>query len=114
MSTAYYSLRIVSTKEQLRLINNILDVSVDENSESGWIYEVTRNDIEPYFDFIARFLEVLKGKFLPLEKIGVKREDISFWVIYEYQEQFNIEYSPQDMKKMADEGITLCVSCYQV
>ncbi len=113
MSTAYYSLRITSTNEQIPLISDVLGVPVGKNSETGWTYEVIRGDTDSYFDFITRFLEVLKGKFTSLERIGVKRDDISFWAIYEYQEQFNIEYSPQDMKKMANEGITLCVSCYQ-
>lgn len=82
MSTAYYSLRITSTNEQIPLISAILGVPVGENSGTDWAYEVTSRDTDPHLDFIPRFLEVLKGKFTSLERIGIKRGDISFWAIY--------------------------------
>lgn len=37
---------------------------------------------------------------------------ISIWRYYEYDEQCNFEFSPQELKRMGDNGITFCISCW--
>src|SRR4051794_29385653 len=56
-----------------------------------WTYSVETNDEEPYFDFINRFLDILEPNFEDLEKLGIKRDDISFWHLYEYDQQCAME-----------------------
>jgi len=114
MITAHYSLRINSAVEQYQSISDILGVQLSLNGDTCWIYEVENRETDPYFDFVSEFMKLLKDNFVVLEKIGVTRSDISFWAIYEYENQFNVEFSPDDMKRMADEGIALCLSCYQI
>lgn len=57
-------------------------------------------------------MDILDGKYLALEDIGVTRDMISIWRLYEYDGQCNLEYSPAEMKRLGDNGITLCVSCW--
>ena len=58
-------------------------------------------------------LSLLEGKYERLESIGISREDISIWVLYEYEGQCNMEYDPVSMKKIGENGIVLCISCWE-
>ena len=78
-----------------------------------WTYSVETNDEEPYFDFINRFLDVLEPNFENLFQIGIKREDISFWYLYEYDQQCAMEFMPKEMERLGKNGITLCIDCWQ-
>lgn len=107
----YFSLRIDSKPEQIDEISNILGVKSNlENVHWGYKLHV---DNHGYANFIDIFLKVLNGKYDALEKIGIERDDISIWVIYEYEGQCNLEFSPLEMKKLGENGITLCISCYE-
>lgn len=70
-------------------------------------------DLLPSVYYIDAFLPLLQGKYEELEKIGISREDITIWIYYEYDEQCNFEFHPDEMKQLADNGIVLCVSCWQ-
>jgi hypothetical protein len=48
---------------------------------------VTETDTDPYFDFINSFLDLLEPKFADLEKLGVTKDKILFWLLYEYDQQ---------------------------
>jgi hypothetical protein len=63
--------------------------------------------------FVDVFLGVLDGHFTSLERIGVSRDDITVWLLYEYDEQCNLELPAADMKRLGDSGISLCISCWQ-
>lgn len=47
-----------------------------------------------------------------LKEIGIDRDMISVWYLYKYDEQCNMEFSPERMKRLGDNGITLCISCW--
>ncbi len=107
----YFSLRIDSKPEQNDEISNILGVK--SNLENvPWGYKLNVEN-QGYVNFIDIFLKVLNGNYDALEKIGVERDDISIWVIYEYEGQCNLEFSPLEMKNLGENGITLCISCYE-
>jgi hypothetical protein len=111
--TLYYSLRISATDDKYELINNVLGVKSNLPGTIGWIFELQQNDEDEYIPFINQFLSILKGKYEQLEKIGVNRDDISVWMLYEYAGQCNMEFSPKDMYDLGKEGIILCVSCWE-
>lgn len=73
--------------------------------------EIGEND--PWVDVISEFLDLLIGKYELLEKLGVTRRDISIWLLYEYDEQCNMEFAPETTLRLGQEGITLCISCWQ-
>jgi hypothetical protein len=78
-----------------------------------WSYMVDQQDNEPYYDFINNFLDKLDIKFVELTRLGVTREDISFWLLYEYEQQCGLEFNPLQMKRLGDAGITHCIDCWQ-
>jgi len=83
-----------------------------ENEHSIWTYEVSTTDEEPYFDFINNFLDILEPKFTKLVDLGVDISTISFWYLYEYDQQCSMEFNPQQMKRLGESGITLCIDCW--
>lgn len=120
----YYRISISThnSVETYYRITNLLNVQPMEDPSDNsndryniWTYsqEENESDGEPYFDFINRFLDLLEPTFERLEKLGVKRSDISFWYLYEYQQQCGIEFHPQEMKRLGESGIVLCIDCWQ-
>jgi hypothetical protein len=103
------------SKQTLEEVSTILGMNYlsNEAHPSQWIYEVERLESDDYFDFINLFLNMLETKYPALEKLNIKRGDISFWMLYEYDHQCNLEFDPQSMKRLGENGITLCISCWQ-
>lgn len=116
----YYRLDISSDSKTYPLISEILGVTpleFDTTSENYnlWCYGVEENeeDETPYLDFINLFLDILEPKFTELQNIGIQREDITIWKIYVYDMQCAMEFTPQEMKRLGENGITLCIDCFQ-
>ena len=109
----YYSLRINTVNLiQVRQVNELLGVRSNYSKED-WYLEVVQKEDDPPFRFIDYFLSLLEGKYERLESIGISREDISIWVLYEYEGQCNMKYDPVSMKKIGENGIVLCISCWE-
>ncbi len=106
----FYSLRIDSSEDKYDEISKILGVGIVDY-KLGWQLEVNLNN-EGNRDVIAEFLNLLKDRYSELNQIGVKQDDISIWLIYEYKGQCNLEFEPEILKKMGENGIRLCLSCY--
>ena len=110
----YYSLRIYTVNLiQVRQVNELLGVRSNYPNEDDWSLEVVQKEDDPPFLFIDYFLSLLEGKYEKLESIGISRENISIWVLYEYEGQCNMEYDPVSIKKMGENGIALCISCWE-
>lgn len=110
--TRYWSLKINCEESEGDLLDNILGV----NSNMGhvtWGLEIIEGEDDIGLDYIAYFLDLLEGNYEKLSLIGVERSDISIWLLYEYDQQCNMEFSPDNMKRMGDNGVVLCVSCWQ-
>lgn len=93
-----------------KLLN--LKPEIDYNY-STWSYHVEEKEGDPYFDFIEEFLKLLAPIFNELEELGIKRNDILFWVRYEYQHQCAMEFSATEMKRMGEAGISLNIDCWE-
>jgi hypothetical protein len=107
----FFSLRIDAKPEQVSKITDILDVEPNF-PQVAWGYKLDIKD-NGYTNFVEYFLGFLEGRLDKLDDVGISREDISIWMIYEYEEQCNMEFTPSDMKKLGDNGITFCISCYK-
>lgn len=79
----------------------------------GWGLEKIIGEEDPYVNYIEYFLDLLEGNYEKLSLIGVERSDITIWLLYEYDQQCNMEFHPENMKRMGENGIVLCVSCWQ-
>ncbi|MFB2923190.1 hypothetical protein ACE1CB_32500 [Aerosakkonema sp. BLCC-F2] len=105
-------MRIDCEKEKIKLISEILGVDNNSNN-SYWEQILVEEALDPPVDFIDIFLNLLEGKYQQLFLVGVQKDDISVWMYYEYDEQCNMEFSPEDMKRLGDNQITLCISCWE-
>ena len=107
-----YRLQILSSKsyseEQL---NNVIGVS-SNFPHAEWGIEIIQSG-ENFSEILVYFLSLLEGKYEKLESIGISRENISIWILYEYEGQCNMEYDPESMKKLGESGILLCISCWE-
>lgn len=108
----YYSLRIDAKKEIYEYINKLLKIK--SNNPPFWELQFIQHENDEYISYINFFLSVLDGKYDQLSLLGVKRENISIWILYEYEGQCNLEFSPSDLQKIGAEGITLCISCWEI
>lgn len=118
----YYRLHIDSKDfETYSKITEILGVEPTEfkgkvyqtDSYSLWSYHVDEEDEAPYYDFINNFLDIVEPKFIELKKIGVKKNDITFWLNYEYDQQCGMEFHPKEMKRLGKSEIVMCIDCWQ-
>jgi len=80
----------------------------------SWMYMVTETDSSPNYDFINSFLDILEPKFADLEKIGVSKDNILFWLLYEYDQQCAMEFHPQAMTRLGQSGIHLNIDCWEL
>ena len=109
----YYSLRISITNiKQIEAVNSILRIK-SNYPEAGWGLEIVKDDNELGLNFIDYFLSIIEGKSSQLKNINITDDDISIWVLYEYQDQCNLEFTSTDLKKIGNAGVSLCISCWE-
>ncbi len=115
----YYRLQLYTDNrlETYHAITNLLGLTPDvfeaPFKNQSWIYTKEEKETEPYFDFINEFLDVIEPNILKLQKLGISRSDILIWKLYGYDQQCNMEFDPQRLKRLGDNGITLCISCWE-
>jgi hypothetical protein len=118
----YYQLFIDTDNnfETYNSVSKLLEIQPTEKEEdkkstdrySTWMYMVTETDTDSYFDFINSFLDLLEPKFVDLEKLGVTKDKILFWLLYEYDQQCGMEFHPQEMARLGQSGIHLNIDCW--
>jgi hypothetical protein len=106
-----YSLRIITETSKIQQIDTLLGVKSNYNI-GGWGLEIVEDTDDEYFDFINFFIRLLDGKYEQLKIIGIERSCISIWLLYEYDDQCNLEFVPNDLKLLGENGISLCISCW--
>ncbi len=112
MARVFYRMSIANayTIDRIEMVNNILGIESDSNE--AWSKEITAFDFG-YFNFIDYFLNILDGNLVLLEDMGITRDNIAIWMLYEYEDQCNLEFRPDEMRRMGEVGITLCISCWE-
>jgi hypothetical protein len=106
-----YLLRIECDSSLIEAVNQILDkqsCSIDD-----WEIELIERESDPPTDFVNIFLNVLHDKYDKLLCLGIERRDISIWIYYEYNQQCNMEILPNQMQSLGNNGVVLCISCWQ-
>ena len=88
-------------------------LGVKPNIKYGWELEKIEEEEDPYVNYIEYFLDLLEFNYEKLSLIGVEKSDISIWLLYEYDQQCNMEFLPQNTLRLGENGIVLCVSCWQ-
>ena len=116
MSKIFFRIEIDTILDNFEKIDAILNIQRNRNT-GYWTYEIVHVD-----DFlnikettvISHFLNILEGKYSQLLKLRIQSSDITFWMVYEYDNECNMEFHPKETKRLGENGITLCVSCYRV
>jgi len=116
----YYRLYIDTKSEEIyNLVSEILQTEptiLDNRKVNGtkpsWCLAIDEKD--EYIDYINLYLDLLEPKFSDLEKIGIDRNDITIWRVYEYQQQCSLEITPQEMRRLGNNNITLCIDCFEI
>ncbi|MCO6468474.1 MAG: hypothetical protein J5I54_06470 [Bacteroidales bacterium] len=85
---------------------------ISQDRYSSWMYMVTESDSDPDYDFINSFLDILEPQFAGLEKLGVTKDKILFWLLYEYEHQCAMMFIPQEMARLGQSGIHLNIDCW--
>lgn len=108
-----FILRIDTVEANYKTLNEIFKVSHEQNLNAFWEYEVSQNN--PLFtSAIEHIVNLIKMNVNDLEKISVRKKDMSLWYLYEYETQCNIEFSPEEIKDISSSGLALCISCWQM
>lgn len=108
-----YVLDIGNSEQQTNKITDILGV-IPNNKHHIWGYELIEKCEDDYIDFINIFLDILQNKYQYLKELGIERGNIIIWMTYAYEHQCNLQFKPKDLKRLGDNGIKLCISCYDV
>lgn len=108
METAYYSLR-VNTKD-IKSVEEIL--GIQSISNDIWIHELIQKEDNEYIDCIDIFSKILIDNLILLEERWIRKEDISIWLLYNFEDQCNLEFSVEQIKKVSELGLWLNISCY--
>jgi hypothetical protein len=110
MEQTSFQLRINVDEKYYKNISSIIGHELT-NYKYGWFYEIIFEDLKEYYCIISKFLDLLEGKYDELLKYNIKREDITIWIIFQYENQCNMEFNPNLLKRLRNNGITLCISC---
>jgi len=109
--SSFYRLLIQCDIEKKEKVDLILGESND-NPEIGWSLIIEEGS--PNFTkALNLFIDLIANNLTKLKKIGISGSLITFWYMYEYQGQCNLEFGPDITRRIGELGIVLCVSCWE-
>ena len=77
-----------------------------------WFYRLERCSEDRQEDFINHFLDLLEPNFEELERLGINRKNILFWYVYEYEYQCSMSFTPSELLRLGESGITMNIDCH--
>jgi hypothetical protein len=105
-------LRIDCDPSKKPTVSKVLERQPNQD-EPYWEISIVQEEHHGPIHYIDEFITLLDGKYDALSKLGIQRQDISIWRYYEYNQECNMEISPREMKLLSENGIVLCISCWQ-
>jgi hypothetical protein len=106
-----YILRIDAEKEKYSILNVLLGI---EPTSINSYWELSIKESSKFYNCaINYFLDLLEKNKKELKDNGITSEDISIWYLYEYEGQCNMEFYPNDLKRLGENEITFCISCWE-
>ena len=86
----------------------------ETNQFDSWWHQVVENEADSTFDFINVFLDMIEPNLDKLAVLGIKKSDILFWLVNEYDKQCSMEFHPQEMKRLGESGIGFNIDCFEL
>lgn len=108
---SYYELQIHCDANEKHKIEDLLGSS-NRNFQKDWHMTIEENSSD-YRYALNKFVSIIETNLEQLKKIGIKEDQISFWYMYEYEQQCNMEFDPTIMKQIGNLGVVLCISCWE-
>lgn len=108
---SFYRLQIQCDLKKLERLELILRQSND-SSNVGWSLIVEENSPK-FTSALHIFIELISANLQRLKEIGVSMDKVSFWYMYEYEHQCNMEFLPEVTRRIGELGIVLCISCWE-
>lgn len=90
-------------------INKLLFTNVFKY-KNFWTYEIPENfPNNPVREIITFYKKHRKN----LVENGIKNDDISVWINYEYSKECHLSFSNEELKELGELEIDLCFSCWK-
>jgi hypothetical protein len=84
-----------------------------KNNKDTVIIEIVENEEDSRFDCVNEFIKIIQANKIIIDKYKLTESNIALFINYEYDEQCNMEFSIDELKKLVDYEIVLCISCWQ-
>lgn len=87
----------------------------DESDEpSTWWLQLLEDEASDiHVDFINDFMDLLEPNFDKLKNIGINKENILIWLVYEYEHQCALGFNPQELERLGKNRIALNIDCHE-
>lgn len=102
----YYLLRITTDIN----LNELLNTNKFVQKNGYYEYELTN---ESEIDCIEHFISFLQVNNFLLQSKGITKNQISIWLLYEYEEQCSLLLSAKQMGLLSQAGYDLCIDCWK-
>lgn len=111
----FYIMKIhLESSNQVQAITSIIGRQPTRCGDYSWELEFQESDFGGRFNDCLNYIEsILKSAAFNLEAMQIKLDDISIWILYEYDEQCNLEFPPDQLRRLSELGVSLCISCWQ-
>lgn len=110
MNSAYL-IRISVNEGDFDKVTSILSVS-PTSTKSFWELAIEEGStkFETAFEYL---LDLIEPNFDKLKRLGIEHSNITFWYLYGYVGQCNMEFSPHILSRLGKSDIALCISCWE-
>ena len=106
-----YILKIHTDKQNFNLLNDLFEYTTS-SKEGVWEYGL-EEDSAGFANALCHLIDLLESKQQQLVQHGFDFDEVSIWYLYEYSGQCNMEFEPQDLKRLGNLGVRLCISCWE-
>jgi hypothetical protein len=108
-----YILKISALGVKADDVARVMNVPTATVRNGVWQYRIVEGPSEPHVDFVRQFLDTYTPKITDLTKLGIQPNNVTVWMMYEYDQQCNMEFEPKDLMALGTAGLKLCISCWQ-
>ena len=107
-----YILRIKTDLENYGALSDLFSLHSPQNPRSFWEYVIDESE-DCYNNAINTIVDNIEKNKADLARIGISVDNMTVWYLYEYEEQCNMEFAPNELKRLGENNLTLCISCWE-
>ena len=107
-----YVLRIDTDPMHFETLNDLFDLKKNQDPKGYWEYEIDEND-RSFNNAINTITDKIEKNSKHLAKYGISSDNMAIWIFYEYEEQCNLEFAPFELKRLSENNLSLCISCWE-